>query len=288
MKKYLLMPLLALFVAMPAACFAEDVKINANSQTVTGGFSHTITQEERELFGLDNPKIREMLRVSQQQTLNWQGVSVKYKVLESNFKNPVRYIDEMESVRFNNPSDKEPMKYGFKNSYVRTNTLEHSWSKSTAKGNGVSASFSVEGYGYSANYPAGKGLNQSQSQTLQYSSATGFAGLYKPEREFKVSRIVLGTDNVSAQVDITYEITFSGAVDVRHQNGTMEQTEINGILKKADISVTQTIIDTVTINLYGSALLVNAEDLALKAKPVIKLTAKTQEQGEGKLNLLFP
>lgn len=285
MKKYLLM-LLALFIAMPAVCLAEDVKINASSQTVTGEFTHPITAEERELFGLDDVKIKKAIQLPAQQSLDWQGVSVKYKVLESKFKNPVKYTDEMEAVRFSNMGDKEPIKYGFKNSYLRTNTLEHSWSKNAA--NGISASYSVEGYGYSASYPAAKGKVQSQSQTLQYTSATAFAGIYKPEKDFKVSRIILGTDNVSAQADITYEVTFSGAINLRQPSGALQQTEINGLLKKADISVTQTIIDTVTMNLYGSSLFVNAEDMAAKVKPVIKLTAKTKEQGEGKLNLLFP
>ena len=274
MRKYYLVSLLVLLMmALPLTSFAAaDLQIDAGNRTVTGTFTHPITDQERAIFGLDAQKLKQAIPGLEQ-----KKIAITYKVLNYKFREPIVYADVFGSQDIQNITDKEPVNYGFKPAYTRTNTVEHNWSKDVAAGFAFAPSLRLSGLGFSANYPAvaGKGMSLTQAQTVHYKSQTAFSGQIKPEREFKISKVSLEVKNVTVQADITYQVTFSGS-------------DINEILRLANIPVTQMITDTITLNVYGTTVDVKAVDFSTQTvKQVRQFKAQTSESAAGDLNLVF-
>lgn len=283
MRKFLVVFLAAaLVLGMPAASWAADIKIDSNS--ITGGFTHPITDQEKEIFGLDDKKVKEAIRTMAPQPIQvkdvkWQDVQASYKATNSSYRNSVKYADELDSLAVINVNSKEPLNYSFKPSYKRTNTLEHSWNKGTDKGLGFTASYSCNGYGFTAEYPAGS-VTATQSQTMTYHSDTSFAGQIRPQNDFKLSRVYLELINITIQAEVTYEVSFKGTVMYRYVRDGAEQTgqvDINELMKKAAIPMTQTITDTITVNIYSPDINVTMEDSAKNVRLFNKLIAKTKD-----------
>lgn len=274
MRKYYLVSLLVLLMmALPLTSFAAaDLQIDAGNRTVTGTFTHPITDQERAIFGLDAQKLKQAIPGLEQ-----KKIAITYKVLNYKFREPIVYADVFGSQDIQNITDKEPVSYGFKPVYTRTNTVEHNWSKDMSAGFSFAPSLRLSGLGFSANYPAvaGKGISLTQAQTVHYKSPAAFSGQIKPEREFKIAKVSLEVKNVTVQADITYQVTFSGS-------------DINEILRLANIPVTQMITDTITLNVYGTTVDVKAADFSTQTvKQVRQFKAQPNESAAGDLNLVF-
>ena len=77
MKKYWFASLLVLLMmALPLTSFAADVQIDAGNRTVTGTFTHPITDQERAIFGLDAQKLKQAIPGLEQ-----KKIAITYKVL---------------------------------------------------------------------------------------------------------------------------------------------------------------------------------------------------------------